>query len=75
MKQYAVKVRANKDIETTVDQEIIATFELTAKSESAAAFRSQTMMRYIMMGFIKDRDLHEGLMFEGCAVIEIKEVQ
>lgn len=75
MKKYSVKVRANEFIEAAIDQEIISTFELTAKSESAAAFRAQTMMRYIMMGYIEDRDLNEGLMFDGCAVIEIKEVQ
>lgn len=72
--KYIVKLRANKRLEAAINQEIIASFELFAANESVAKFRAETMMFFIMNGFIEDKKLNPALIDEGATIIEIKEV-
>jgi hypothetical protein len=74
MKKFTVKLRANEQIETAINQEITATFELSAVSESAASFRAMKMMSFIIDGYIEEKNLNPTLADDGCEIIEIKEV-
>lgn len=74
MTKYTVKLRASAEIEAAINQEITATFELSAISESAAKFRAMKMMSYIIDGYIEDKNLNPALADDGCQIIEVKEI-
>lgn len=73
MKKYTVKLRASEALEAAVNQEIAATFELSAINARAAQFRAMKMMSYIIDGYIEDKNLNPALADDGCEIIEIKE--
>ena len=75
MKKYAVKLRASEAIESAINQEVTATFELSAINENAARFRAMKMMSYIIYGYIEDKNLNPALADDGCEIVEIKEAQ
>lgn len=73
-KKYFVKVRANESVEAAIDQEIIATFEITAMSENAAIFRAVLMMYHIMDVCVDSKNLSPALTIgKDPTIIEIKE--
>lgn len=72
--KYIIKLRANKQLETAINQEIIATFELSAINENAAKFRALKMMSFIMDGYIEEKGLNPALADDGADVVEFREV-
>lgn len=73
MNRYAIKLRASEALETAINQEVTATFELAAIDRKAAQFRAMRMMSYIIDGYIEDKRLNPALADDGCEIIEIKE--
>ena len=74
MKKYSIKMQAPKALETAINQEIIATFELSAINENAAQFRAQKMMSFIMDGYIEERGLNPAICDDGATIIDFKEI-
>ena len=71
MCKYKIRLRANEKIETAINQEIIATFELYAVNRNAAMFRATKMMDYVIEGYIRDKNLHPSIADDGCHTLSV----
>ena len=74
MKHYSITIHAGEAIEKAVNQDVRATFDIHAISESAAQHRAMKMMGYIVEGYIEDKNLNPAIADDGCIIVECKEI-